>query len=129
MRKLQPYLIGLLFVATGALHFKNPGAYEAIVPPLLPAHRELVLISGLCEMLGGIGVMLPRTRRPAGWGLIALLIAVFPANIYMAVDTQKFGQLAPAAVLYGRLPLQFALLWWVWAACVRNPAPGASPDA
>lgn len=119
MRKFQPYLIGLLFVAAGALHFKNPRMYEAIVPPFLPAHRELVLTSGFFEMLGGLGVMFPQTRRAAGYGLIALLIAVFPANVYMAVDTAKFGQLVPTPILYGRLPLQFLLIYWIWAACVK----------
>ncbi|GAC1308089.1 MAG: DoxX family protein [Vulcanimicrobiaceae bacterium] len=120
MRKLQPYLIGLVFVAAGALHFKHPGAYEAIVPPFLPRHRELVLLSGFFEMLGGAGVVVVQTRKAAGWGLIALLIAVFPANIYMAVAAEHFAKVAPAAVLYGRLPLQLLLVAWVWAACVKD---------
>ena len=126
MRKLQPYFIGVLFLAAGALHFKNPAMYEAIVPPFLPKARELVFISGFFEMLGGLGVILPLTRKPAGWGLIALLLAIFPANVYMALDREKFGSLAPAALLYGRLPLQFLLIYWVWAACVkRDSQPGA----
>ena len=120
MRNIQPYVIGVLFVAAGALHFKNPRMYEAIVPPFLPAHRGIVYVSGFFEMLGGLGVMLPLTRPAAGWGLIALLLAVFPANVYMALDTEKFGKLAPAWVLYGRLPLQFVLVWWVWNATIRN---------
>lgn len=119
MRKLQPYLIGILFVAAGALHFKNPAMYEAIVPPILPAHHALVLISGFFEILGGIGVCIPRTRAAAGWGLIALLVAVLPANVYMAIDTAKFGTLVPTPILYARLPLQLLLMYWVWAACVR----------
>lgn len=90
------------------------------MPPFLPAHREIVAVSGFFEMLGGLGVMLPLTRSAAGWGLIALLIAVFPANIYMALDTEKFGKLAPAWILYGRLPLQFVLIWWVWSATIRD---------
>lgn len=94
--------------------------YESIMPPYLPAHRELVLISGLFEMLGGIGTLIPQTRKAAAWGLIALLIAVFPANVYMAVDTEKFGKLAPAWVLYARLPLQFLLIWWIYAACIAE---------
>lgn len=94
--------------------------YEAIMPPFVPAHRELVLVSGIFEVLGGVGVMLPQTRRAAGWGLVALLLAVFPANVYMAVDTHKFGKLAPAWALYARLPLQFVLIWWIYATCIAE---------
>jgi len=118
--RVQPYLIGLIFAAGGALHFRNPSMYEAIMPPYVPAHRELVLISGFFEILGGIGVMIPRTRVAAGYGLIALLVAVFPANIYMAVDTEKFGKFAPAWALYARLPLQFVLMWWISRACIAR---------
>lgn len=120
MRNVQPIIIGVIFVAAGALHFKNPMMYEAIMPPFIPAHRELVLASGLFEMLGGIGAMVPATRKAAGWGLIALLVAVFPANIYMAVDTEKFGKLAPAWALYARLPLQFLLMAWIYRACIKD---------
>lgn len=120
MRNVQPYLIGLIFIAAGALHFRNPQMYESIVPPFIPAHRELVLVSGFFEMLGGIGAMLPQTRKSAGWGLIALLVAVFPANIYMAVDTEKFGKLAPSWALYARLPLQGLLIWWIYRTCIAE---------
>ena len=120
MQNVQPYLIGLIFVGAGSLHFFKPQMYEAIMPPYVPAHRELVLASGLFEILGGVGVMIPQTRKAAGWGLIALLVAVFPANVYMAVDTAKFGKLAPAWVLYARLPLQFLLMWWIYGACIAE---------
>ncbi len=120
LRTVQPYLIGIIFVAAGALHFRNPRMYEAIMPPYVPAHRELVLASGFFEILGGVGAMIPQTRKAAGWGLIALLVAVFPANIYMAVDTEKFGKLAPAWALYARLPLQFLLMWWIYGACIAE---------
>jgi uncharacterized membrane protein len=120
MRKLQPYVIGVLFVLAGVLHFLKPRLYEAIVPPFLPAHREIVQISGIFELLGGAGIMLARTRVAAGWGLIALLLAVFPANIYMAIDPQ-FQKVAPAWALYARLPLQFLLIWWIYAACIAEP--------
>jgi uncharacterized membrane protein len=75
--RAQPYIIGALFVAAGALHFKNPAMYESIVPPYLPARAELVAVSGFFEMLGGAGAAIAPTRRAAGIGLIALLVAVF----------------------------------------------------
>jgi uncharacterized membrane protein len=120
MRNLQPYLIGAMFVAAGVLHFKFPKMYESIVPPYLPSPHALVLLSGVFEILGGLGVAIPQTRVAAGWGLIALLVAVFPANLYMATDAEKFAKVAPAWGLYARLPLQAALIWWVWAACIRE---------
>jgi uncharacterized membrane protein len=122
-RHLQPVLIGLLFLIAGTLHFKNPQWYVRIMPPFIPAQSELVALSGACEILGGFGVLYPRTRRAAGWGLIALLLAVFPANIYMVVDAQKFVRVAPAWALYARLPLQFVLCWWVYRACVLRKSP------
>jgi len=91
-----------------------------MVPPFLPAHAEIVAITGFFEILGGVGVLVPPTREAAGWGLIALLIAIFPANIYMVVDTEKFAKIAPPLALYGRLPLQFLAIWWVYAVCVKE---------
>lgn len=120
MRNLQPTIIGVLFVAAGALHFVRPRMYEAIVPPALPAPHMLVIVSGIFEILGGIGVMLPATRAAAGWGLIALLIAVFPANLNMAADP-KFESVAPRWALIARLPLQALLIWWIYAACIKRP--------
>ncbi len=120
MRSAQSSIIGILFIVAGALHFRNPRMYEAIVPPYLPAHRELVFISGFFEMLGGAGILLPSTRAAAGWGLIALLIAVFPANLYMATDAEKFAKVAPAWTLFARLPLQLALIWWIYTASVKR---------
>ncbi|MGH7748524.1 MAG: DoxX family protein, partial [Candidatus Dormibacteria bacterium] len=109
-RALQVGLAGV-FVAAGMTHFAKPRMYEAIVPAALPAHRELVLISGAFEILGGIGALVPATRRLSGWGLIALLFAVFPANIHMALAAGRFAALAPAWGLWARLPLQFVLIW------------------
>ena len=119
MRRLQNYAIGLLFVGSGLLHFRNPRVYERIVPPFLPAHREIVIVSGIFEVLGGLGVLPRQTRVAAGWGLVALLIAVFPANLYMAVDAAKFAKFAPAWALYARLPLQFAFIVWVYYTCIK----------
>ena len=117
---VQPLLIGALFIFGGAIHFARPRMYEAIVPPYVPNAHALVVISGACEILGGIGVLLPATRVAAGWGLIALLVAVFPANIYMATDAARFRSVAPAWVLWSRLPLQFVLVWWVYRACIAD---------
>lgn len=119
MARIQPYIIGALFVSAGALHFRNPKMYEAIVPPYLPAAHELVSISGAFEILGGLGLIPEGTRRFSAWGLIALLVAVFPANVYMATESAKFS-FAPAWALYARLPLQFVLIWWIYAACIAG---------
>jgi len=120
VRHIQPYLVAALFIVAVALHFVYLHAYEQIVPPIFPAHQALVVISGVFEVLGGIGTLLPATRRAAGWGLIALLIAVFPANVYMVLNAGAFASGLPAWALFARLPLQFVLVWWVWSTCVRT---------
>ncbi len=116
-RRIALILLSIAFVAAGASHFLNPDFYVAIMPPYLPAHRELVYLSGLFEILGGLGVLLPHTRSAAGWGLILLLVAVFPANLHMAMHPEPFiAQGMPRWSLYARLPLQLVLIAWVyWA--------------
>jgi uncharacterized membrane protein len=99
-------IVGGLFVAAGCLHFVQPQPYRKIVPPMLGHQAEIVVISGLAEIAGGVGLCLPQTRRAAGIGLVALLVAVWPANIYMAVD--------PAWALWSRVALQVPLIWLVW---------------
>jgi len=113
-RRWLRYGLALLFVGAGLLHFIHPETFERIVPPVLPAPRLLVLLSGAAEVAGGLGLLLPTTRRWAGWGLLALLVAVFPANVYMVglADTLHI----PAWVLWARLPLQPLLMWAVWRA-------------
>jgi uncharacterized membrane protein len=106
-------LIGALYITAGAAHFLLRGAYQRAVPDYLPAHRELVLFSGAAEIAGGLGVLLPATQRPAAWGLVALLIAVFPANIWMAQHPERFPAL-PLSLLWARLPLQAVLIGWAW---------------
>jgi uncharacterized membrane protein len=107
-------LLGLFFIAAGANHFIHPGFYLRIVPRYLPDHALLVAISGVCECLGGIGVLIPRTRRLAGIGLIALLIAVFPANVQMAQHPELYADIGSAIAFYIRLPLQLAIIACVW---------------
>lgn len=106
-------------MAAGANHFNMPKAYEAIVPDLLPARRELVLASGVAEMAGGAGLLWRRTAPLAGWWLIATLLAVFPANVHMALHPQRYRMFPPSA-LWARLPLQGVLILWVWRVAVRS---------
>jgi len=110
--------LGVTFIAAGVLHFLRPRMYEAIVPDYLPAHRELVYASGVAELAGGIGVLSDRTVRPAGWLLIATLVAVFPANVEMAVHAERFEQI-PEPLLWARLPIQAALIAWAWQTAAR----------
>jgi uncharacterized membrane protein len=111
-------LLGLSFVAAGVLHFVHPRMYEAIMPRYLPAHRELVYASGVAEIAGGAGVLHPKTKRPAAYWLIATLIAIFPANVEMAVHAERFRRI-PEPLLWARLPLQGALIAWVWRTAAR----------
>ena len=111
--RLRAVIPGLLFIAAGAMHFARPAWYQRIVPPQFGHAAELVAISGICEIAGGLGLLVPQTRRAAGLGLIALLVAVWPANIFMAVDAERFARVAPAWALWGRVPLQVVLMWWI----------------
>ena len=108
----------ILYVGAGTLHFIKTDAYLRIMPPYVPWHLFVVRFSGVCEILGGLGLLLPQTRRAAAWGLVALLIAVFPANIYMVSNPLEAGAESIAPVLrWGRLALQPLLIWWVlWCA-------------
>ncbi|WP_435365554.1 DoxX family protein [Haloarchaeobius sp. DYHT-AS-18] len=114
------YVMGVLYVVAGVMHFVVPDVYAQIVPPVLPAPLALVYLSGVAEIGLGIGVMIPRTRRVAAWGLVALLVAIFPANLYMATsDVVLVG--APAAIRdpsafgrWARLPFQAVLILWAW---------------
>ena len=108
-------LLAVFFVAAGTLHFLRPKMYEAIMPPSLPAHHELVLVSGAAEIAGAALVVFPRTRRLGGLWLAALLVAIFPANVNMAVNSERFTAFAPV-LLWARLPLQGLLIWWALGA-------------
>ena len=108
-------------MGAGVLHFTSTDAYVGVVPPYLPAPRALVLISGVGEIAGGVAVLAPALRRPAGYFLIALLIAVFPANVHMALHPQDLPGVPPS-LLWLRLPLQALLVAWVWSATLRRGA-------
>jgi uncharacterized membrane protein len=111
-------LLGAFFLAAGSLHFLRPKPYVAIVPDGLPRKLELVYASGVAELAGGALVLPERTRRTAGWWLIATLIAVFPANVNMAVNAERF-RTVPEPLLWARLPVQGLLIAWVWRVAVR----------
>ncbi len=104
----------LFWIVGGTLHFVIPRQYEAIVPPQLEDRRKQVVVaSGVAEIAGGIGVLPERTRRLARWWLLATLVAVYPANIHMAVNSDRFARI-PAPLLWARLPLQFVFGVMTW---------------
>ena len=112
IERLGRWAFASLFVISGVLHFVRPDPFIRIVPPMLPKPDLLVAVSGGAEILGGIGLLLPRFRRPAGYGLALLLVAVFPANIYMAVaHVPSVGLLGNRWLQWLRLPVQFPLIW------------------
>jgi uncharacterized membrane protein len=112
-------LLANVFIGAGVNHFLMPRTYEKIVPPSLRDHAKAVVqISGVAEIVGGVGVLVPSTRRLSGLGLIALLAAVFPANLYMARQPEDFRKI-PRWALYGRLPLQPLMMLWAWRATRR----------
>jgi uncharacterized membrane protein len=113
LKRVLKWLLGLLFVLAGINHFLRPDFYVRIMPPYLPWHLELVYVSGLFEVLLGVLLLIPKTSSLAAWGLIALLIAVFPANIHMALNTSLYPTIDPL-LLWLRLPLQGVLVAWAY---------------
>lgn len=115
------YIIGGLFIITGILHFLKPELFVKIMPDYIPYHLAMVYASGVAEITGGIGIFFENTQFWAGWGLILLLIAVFPANINMTIESVQrsgYSSLYSIATIV-RLPLQFVLMYWVYWACLR----------
>jgi uncharacterized membrane protein len=119
-------LLGAAMIFMGVLHFVTPDAFARMVPDWLPAPFALVYISGVAEIAGGAGLFIPRLRRAASWGLIALYIAVFPANLNMALHHLPLGD-APVSpiALWARLPLQ--LVFIAWAFWVGKDGPPSGP--
>lgn len=108
-------VLTVFMVGAGINHFIVPETYIAMMPDALPAHAALVYLTGVLEAAGGVGLILPATRKLAAWGLVLLLLAVFPANINMAVNDLPLGDNAvPAWALWARLPLQAVLIAWAW---------------
>lgn len=110
-------------VLAGLNHFINPDFYLRIIPPFLPAPEVLNWASGAAEVVGGLGTLHPVTRRYAGWLLIGTLVAIFPANLYMAANATDFPDVpGERAGLFARLPLQILFVYWVWLAALRDDA-------
>jgi uncharacterized membrane protein len=120
-RERNRFLVAGLFIFAGAMHFVIPESYAGIMPRSLPYPLELVYLSGILEIAGGAGVLHPRVRRLAGMGLIALLIAVFPANVQMLANALAEGRSAVyLALLFLRLPLQPLMIVWIYRVAVRS---------
>ena len=113
-QKVFLYVAAVFYVFAGWQHFRVPETYVKIIPPGLPWRTAAVYITGAAEIAGGLGLLIPALRRLAAWGLVALLVAVFPANVYMAGwNVQVASQPIPQVLLWLRLPLQLLLIWWV----------------
>jgi uncharacterized membrane protein len=110
------YVMGAFYVVAGVMHFANPDFYLPMMPPYLPYHRELVFLSGVAEVLCGLGVLYRPTRRIAAWATIALLIAVFPANVHVALHNVPLGGRTEGFGIWNwvRLPFQVVLILWAW---------------
>jgi len=108
--------LAILFLFAGANHFIKPEFYKQLMPNYLPLHYEIIFISGVFEMLLGFGLFFEKTRKMSAWGIVALLIAVYPANIYMWMNNiQIDGKATPALFHYIRLPMQFVLVYWAYS--------------
>lgn len=115
MKTVLRWVFTVVMVAAGANHFITPETYLAMMPDALPAHAALVAVSGVAEIAGGLGLILPATRKLAAWGLVALFVAVFPANLNMAIhDLPLGGRSVPGWALWARLPLQLVFLAWAF---------------
>ncbi len=126
-QRVAVFVVAIFFCAGGVSHFTNTDFFVAIVPPYLPAPLALVYVSGVFEVLGGLGVLFPATRQLAGYGLLALLVAVYSANIHMALNPSSFPEMS-AVALYARLPLQLVFAGLVWWATRPSGRIGSETD-
>ena len=113
VKQVLKYLFGLMFILAGVNHFLKPEFYLPMMPPYIPAHELMVILSGIAEIALGIMLLIPKISRLAAWGIIALLIAVFPANLHMALHPEQFPDV-PEMGLWIRLPIQGLMIWWAW---------------
>jgi uncharacterized membrane protein len=119
--EVHRFILAALFLITGILHFVKPNFFIGIMPDYIPYHLTMVYVSGAVEIIGGLGMLFEKTQVWAGWGLILLLIAVFPANINMTIDSiQRSGYSSLFTIgTILRLPLQFVFIYWVYWACLK----------
>lgn len=115
-KRVLLYPMAIFYIIAGLNHFRDPAFYMPMMPPYLPWHAELVFFSGIAEVLCGIGLLIPQTRHIAAWATIALLIAVFPANLHIALYNVPLGGRSAGygALNWVRLPFQFLLIAWAW---------------
>ena len=112
--------LAAVFAASGVVHLLRPQTYEPIMPRLVPRHREVIYASGVAELLCAAGLLSPRTRSPAGWASVALLLAVYPANLKMAVDAARSDRTGFKAVAFARLPLQLPMIRTAYRAATAD---------
>jgi uncharacterized membrane protein len=112
MKQYALYFMGLAYILAGVNHFWHPGFYLKLIQNFLPYPMMIIYVSGIAEILCGAGIMIPAYQKFSAWALIFLLVAIFPANINMAIHYQDFH--VSKALAYGRLPIQFLLIWWAY---------------
>ena len=112
IKTISKSVLAIFMIGAGIMHFVNPAFFLNIMPPYLPLHKELVLLSGICELLLGILLLVPAYSRWAAWGIVALLIAVFPANLHVFQHQEMIP--APHLVHLLRLPMQGVLILWAY---------------
>lgn len=117
-KSISKFILAIFMIIAGIMHFVNPAFFLKIVPPYLPLHKELVLVSGIFEVLLGILLMVPQTSRKAAWGIVALLIAVFPANLHL----YQHQEILPASPIIHMLRLLLQGVFIVWAYWHARPA-------
>ena len=129
LRSALRWVLAAFFVVAGANHFRTPEIYLGMMPPWLPWPAMLNALAGGAEIFGGIGLLGPRTRRFAGWGLVALLGAVFPANVHVAIEGKMPGTNFSPLTLWLRLPFQAVFMAWVWwvARDAKTGSPAGTP--
>jgi uncharacterized membrane protein len=116
---------GLFYVAQGINHFWHSGMVMRLMPTHYSHPYGLVIISGVAEILGGVGLLVERTRRVAAWGIILMLVVYFDVHIFMVMHAERFTGI-PVWVLWLRIPLQFLLIWWAWVYARRERIRGDS---